>query len=100
VTLSTQARRAQRAAALLVARDLALQSLVELLDPGRTRSSWQVAGEVAQLLSRFTGEPYRRIRSGARAPRGAIEPLLLRLAEGGTPTSQRRVYGLLAQLVD
>jgi hypothetical protein len=98
LALSSQARAAQRQAALLAERDRALLDLVAMLDPHGTRVAWQVAGEIAGLLRRFSGEPLRRIQAGHRSPRGDIEPLLLSLVEGGTPTSQRRVYGLLAEL--
>ena len=99
MSISTQARAAQRTAALLVARDAALLELATMLDPHGVRVPWQIAGEIAGLLRRFMDTPYRRIVSGARAPRGDIEVALLRLAEGACPTSQRRICDLLRELV-
>lgn len=97
--VSRQTIDALRHAERLAERDRALLELVGMLDPAGTRRPWEVAGELAGMLARFVDTPYKRIVSGARPPRGGVEPLLLSLVEGGCPTSQRRVYGLLAELV-
>jgi hypothetical protein len=99
VSLSTQARQAQRQAEALVARDRALLELATMLSPHGTRGPWELAGEIAGLLRRFMDTPYRRILSGARPARGDVEPLLLSLVQGGCPTSQRRICDLLRELL-
>lgn len=97
--LSSQTRAAMRQAEALAERDAAALELVAMLDPHRTRAAWHVAGELAALLKRFSGEPLRRIQAGYRGPRGDVEPLLLALVQGGCPTSQRRICDLLRELL-
>jgi hypothetical protein len=41
-----------------------------------------------------------RIEAGGRAPRDGIEGALLTLRRTGCPTSQRRLYDLLADLLN
>ena len=97
-SLSRQTLTALEAAQALTARDLALGALVAALDPGRTQSLHTLAGVVCRMLeTHSTG--LARILAGARPPRDGIEAALAVLVRTGCPTSQRRLYGLLSDLL-
>ena len=96
--ISSQTTEALRQAHALVERDQALGALVAALDPGRTQSLHTLAGVVCRMQeTHATG--VQRILAGARPPRDEIEVALAVLVRTGCPTSQRRLYGLLSDLL-
>jgi hypothetical protein len=96
--ISTQTTEALRQAAQLVERDQALSALVTALDPGRTQSLHTLAGHVLRMQETHA-RGLDRIEAGGRAPRDGIEGALLILRRTGCPTSQRRLYDLLTDLL-
>ena len=97
--ISTASRAALQQAAAMVERDAALSDLVAVLDPGRTQSLHTLAGHVLRMQETHA-RGLDRIEAGGRAPRDAIEAALLTLRRTGCPTSQRRLYDLLTDLLD
>ena len=96
--ISTATRAALQQAAAMVERDAALSDLVAALDPGRTQSLHTLAGVVCRMQeTHATG--VQRILAGARPPRDEIEVALVTLYRTSCPTSQRRLYGLLSDLL-
>jgi hypothetical protein len=96
--ISTQTIEAQRLAADLMQRDLALGELVGTLDPERSMSLWALAGVITRALhTHATG--LARIEAGGRLPQNEIERTLLVLRHTACPTSQRRCYQLLQDLL-
>jgi hypothetical protein len=83
----------------LYARDAALWSLIEALDPRAELSISALADEIARRLRRFERTAWPRIRSGFRVPQNDIERGLVALIEADTPRSVRRVYDLLVDLL-
>jgi hypothetical protein len=79
------------------ARDCALVTLVELLDPSGSLANWARAGKLAERLQRFE-TAYQRIEAGHREPTNVFEWCLVavRRAEGGA--SQRRLYDRILAL--
>ena len=96
--ISSQAIEAQRLAADLMQRDLALGDLVAALDPGRTQSLHTLAGIIVRMQATHA-RGLDRVEAGARPPRDGIEAALLILRRTGCPTSQRRLYDLLSDLL-
>ena len=96
--ISTQTTEALRQAALLVERDRALAALVGVLDPGRTQSLHTLAGHVLRMQATHA-RGLDRVEAGGRPPRDGIEAALLTLRRTGCPTSQRRLYDLLTDLL-
>jgi len=97
--ISGATRAALQQAAAMVERDGALSDLVGLLDPRRELSLWMVAGMVARMLATHQ-VALDRIEAGHREPRTGIEVALLTLRRVGCPTSQRRLYDLMADLLN
>ena len=96
--LSDQTHAAIEAAVALIDRDQTLADLRDLLDPAGRLSTWGLAGELSERLSRFQATAWPRIRGGHREPQGALEAGLSALCAAGCPSSQRRLFDLLAEL--
>ncbi|MFO7857993.1 MAG: hypothetical protein R6V11_03640 [Ectothiorhodospiraceae bacterium] len=96
--ISTATREALDRAHALVQRDAALSDLVAALDPKRTQSLHTLAGHVLRMQETHA-RGLDRIEAGARPPRDGIEAALLILRRTGCPTSQRRLYDLLTDLL-
>jgi len=96
--ISTQTTEALRQAAQLVERDRALSELIGLLDPAREVSLWTTAGTITRMMQTHA-VALDRIEAGSREPRTDIERALLTLRRTGCPTSQRRCFDLLADLL-
>jgi hypothetical protein len=95
--ISSQAIEAQRLAADLMQRDLALGDLVSVLDPGRTQALHGLAGTITRMMqTHATG--VQRVLAGGRPPRDEIEAALVVLVRVGCPSSQRRLFDLLTDL--
>ena len=82
----------------MVERDQALGDLVALLDPDRSQSLHTLAGILVRMLETHA-RGLDRIEAGGRVPRDGIEAALLTLRRVGCPTSQRRMYDLLQDLL-
>ena len=96
--ISTQTTEALRQAALLVERDQALAALVGVLDPERSMSLWALAGTITRMQTTHA-VAINRIEAGARPVRDDIEAALLTLRRTGCPSSQRRCFALLQDLL-
>ena len=96
--LTTQAAAAIKQAGCLVERDQAMASLAGLLDPGKTLSTWTLAGRVADRLRLFLSTAHDRIAAGHREPHNELERALMAVCVADCPTSQRRLFDLLAEL--
>ena len=96
--LSRQTLNALEAAQALTARDLALGDLIAELDPQRDQALFTLAGVIVRMLSTHA-TALNRIEAGARPARTDIERSLLTLRQTGCPTSQRRCYDLLQDLL-
>ena len=90
---STAARLLEAAA--LVARDLALRDLVELIDPDGTRSRWALACDVESRLAAFERTGWPRWRYSDRQPPDRVDRLLLSILRADPPRSARRLVDLL-----
>ena len=96
--ISSATRAALQQAAAMVERDAALSDLVAVLDPKRAASLYSLAGTITRMIeTHATG--VQRVLAGARPPRDEIEVALVTLYRTGCPTSQRRLYGLLSDLL-
>jgi len=96
--ISTATREALDRAHALVQRDQALSDLVGVLDPARSESLWVMAGTITRMLETHA-TALNRIEAGGRLPRDGVEVALLTLRRTGCPTSQRRCYDLLQDLL-
>lgn len=96
--LSSQTEQARRRADLLEQRDQALTALAELLDPDRALSCWSLAGVLSGRLRRFRSAAYHRIVQGGREPYSPAEAALAACCAASCPTSQRKLFDLLAEL--
>jgi hypothetical protein len=79
-------------------RNAALMRAARILDDGRGRPPWELAGLLEQAIRRFEGDTLKRIRAGTAME---LSPLNSALAEawggGARPLrSRRRLYDLLA----
>jgi hypothetical protein len=65
------------------------------LDPDGERTRWWVACAIGERLHRFEQAAWPRIRSGGRAPQGALERLLCAVTASRLPRDPRRLWDLL-----
>jgi len=96
--LTTGTRNQIELANLLIARDRALAELVGLVDPAGSMSTNARAEAIAARMRPFLDRAWPRIHSGCRSPRGPLEAALCDLAKANCPTSQRRIFDLLAEI--
>jgi hypothetical protein len=97
--ISTATHAALQQAAAMVERDAALSALVGALDPKRTQSLYTLAGHILRMRATHA-RGLDRIEAGGRTPRDVTEAALLTLRRTGHPTSQKRLYELLADLLN
>ena len=97
--ISSQTTEALRQAAQLVERDRALAALVGVLDPKRAASLYSLAGTITRMMQTHD-VGVQRVLAAGRPPRDEIEVALVTLYRTGCPTSQRRLYDLLTDLLN
>ena len=82
----------------MLARDLALIRLVDLVDPAGNLSTNGRAGAVSDRLRSFLDRAWPCIEAGDRQAHNPVESAMADLCRAGCPTSARRLFDLLAEL--